>query len=268
MRLGFLRATVFSAGMILGLWAASPLTFAECCLSPEHVLSTQGHSEMKLTPDSLNFGVAVEATAPTLVKLRTENNTKLQKIIAGLKATNAPHLTLQSQAVNYSPVYRSPEKNRLPVLIGYRANSSLLVSLKNLEPSADLGNWGSVLMDAALKNGASRVDGLTFFVNDLTTPRREALKKAVEDALANARIMAAAAGAKLDAVQGIDGSPQFNVGGNFRAAPMMMKSAMEEDVAVSQPALEVGETTLTSDVSIRFLLKPLVTPTTATTKPQ
>jgi uncharacterized protein len=234
--------------------ALAPQAHAECCLPPDRVLSTQGHSDIKLRPDSLSFTMAVEATAPTLTAVRQENNVKLQKILTALKALNYPHLVLQTNMVQYNPIHRAQEKNKLPTRIGYQANSSLQATLKNVS-TAELGTMGAQLVEAALRSGADNVGSLNFFVDDMTAARREALKKAVEDAVANATIMATAAGAKIEGVLGIDGSPQYNVGGYVRSMPMLMKSAMADVEVAQTPALEAGENTLTSDVSLRFLLK-------------
>jgi uncharacterized protein YggE len=216
---------------------------------PPGTISTQGHGEVKVRPDSLNVSVTVESRETTLAAARAENNRKAQTIIAALKGLNIPGLKLETQNLSVYPVQDYQQKGKLPRIIGYQATNSLQVTVVNAS-SDTLGDYGSRIVDTALNSGANNVGGLNFYVTDMAAPRKQALVLAVKDAQGNADAMAHAAGLTLNGVYSLEGTPQF--GGYPRPMMYSMKvAAGAADQEVAAP-VEVGETTVTSDVTARF----------------
>lgn len=225
---------------------ASPLP-AKADTIPEHVITTQGHGEIKVRPDSLNVSVSVETKKPTLAAARAENNQKMQAIIASLKGLNIPNLKLETQNVNVYPV-QDYQNNKLPKIIGYQATNSLSVTVTNAAPDA-LGDIGSKIVDTALNVGASNVGGLNFYLTNVSAARQQALELAVKDARGNADAMARAAGVAISGLHSLEGSPQFNT---FRPAPMYTMKAARAEADTGSVPVETGENTITSDVTARF----------------
>lgn len=213
------------------------------------LISTQGHGEVKVRPDSLNVSVTVESKQSTLAEARKENNRKAQAIIAALKGLNIPNLKLETQNLSVYPVQDYQQK-KLPRVIGYQVTNSLQVMVTGAA-SDMLGEYGSRIVDTALNAGANNVGGLNFYVTDMSTARMQALELAVKDAKRNADAMAHAANITLSGVYSMEGTPQF--GGYPRPMPMYaMKSAGQDAEASVAAPVEVGETTVTSDVNIRY----------------
>jgi uncharacterized protein YggE len=221
---------------------------AQQVLPPEGTVTTQGHGEVKVRPDSLSVNVTVETKSETLASARSENNHRMQAIITALKALNLPALKLETQGVNAYPLQGEPQKNRLPKVIGYQVTNSLNVTLTGV-PADSLGDNGSRIVDTALNVWATNVGGLNFFVNDMTAPRAKALELAVKDARANAQAMAKAAEIALTGVYNMEGTPQF--GGYPRPMYATMRSMAKAEDASPTP-VETGESTVTSDVTVRF----------------
>jgi hypothetical protein len=113
-----------------------------------------------------------------------------------------------------------------------------------------LGDDGSRIVDTALNAGANNVGGLNFFLTEVAGPRAQALDLAVKDARHNADAMAKAADITLTGIYSMEGSPQFN---NYpRPMPMFAMKAAASAESMAQTPVETGETTITSDVTIRY----------------
>jgi len=232
----------------VGLILLPAQVMAQQAFPPEGTVTTQGHGEVKTRPDSLSVSVTVETKTETLPAARSENNHRMQAIIAALKGLNIASLKLETQGVNVFPVQGETPKNKLPKIVGYQVINSLNVTVSRA-PAESLGEAGSRIVDTALNAGATNVSGLNFFVDDMAAPRAKALELAVKDAQANAQAMAQAAQIHLTGVYNMEGSPQF--GGYPR--PMYAMKAMARDTAEASPTpVETGEATITSDVTIRF----------------
>lgn len=249
-KLQFSKRKVLPA-LLVGVLAFSPLLSltAKADNIPERVITTQGHGEVKIKPDSLNVSVSVETKNATLNTARAENNRKTQAIISALKGLNISGLKLETQNVSVYPI-QDYDNHKLPKVIGYQVNNSLNVTVTGASTET-LGETGSKIIDTALGAGASNVGGLNFYLTNMSAARQQALEIAVHDARANADAMARAAGVAISGLHSMEGTPQF---GNYPPPRPMMYSMKAEraDMGTGSTPVEAGETTITSDVTVRF----------------
>lgn len=215
---------------------------------PPRLVTTQGHGEVKVRPDSLTVPVTVETRQPTLAEARAENNRKAQAVINALKALNIPGLKLETRSIFVYPIQDEPQRGRLPRVIGYQAGNSVEATVTGA-PVGKLGEYGSRILDTALNAGANQTGGIRFFIADMAAARTQALELAVKDAQRNAEAMAKAANVTLNGVYSLEGTPQF---GGYPMPMMTMKAARSSDEAAVPVPVETGETTVTSDVTARF----------------
>lgn len=235
-------ATTFQLG-------ASSSVMAQQVFPPPGTVSTQGHGEVKVRPDSLSVNVLLQTKDTKLVDARNENNRKTQAIIAALKGLKIPNMKLETQGLNVHPI-NSYEKGEMAKVVGYQVNNGVNVTVTGASPEM-LSEYGSRIVDSSLNAGANNVSGLNFFLDDPAPARGEALALAVKDARRNADVMAKAADVTITGIHSMEGSPQF---GGF-PQPVAMYSMKARGGAAEADAsapVEVGETTVTSDVTIRF----------------
>jgi hypothetical protein len=239
---------LLASGISLGVTLAPVPVMAQDI--PPQTITTQGHGEVRVKPDSLSVQVTVESKAPTLAAARDENNRKMQSVIAALKGLNIQRMKLETQNFQVYPIHGEYQKDKLPKVIGYQATNSLNVSVTGAAPES-LGDAGTRIVDTALNAGANNVGGLNFYLHDMSTARTQALQLAVQDARKNAEAMAKAADTTLNGLYSLEGSPQF---GGFPPRPMAMYSmkAGGADAEMARTPVETGETTVTSDVTARF----------------
>lgn len=242
----------FRVLMALGIAASAAgmpgISFSQV-VPPQNTITTQGHGEVKVRPDSLSVNVTVESKNAVLAAARSENNRKMQAIIAALKGLNIPNLKLETQGLNVYPIQGEYQKDKLPKTVGYQVNNNLNVSVTNAS-AENLGEYGSRIVDSALNAGANNVGGLNFYLTETAGPRAKALDLAVKDARNNADAMAKAADITLTGVYSIEGSPQFNM--PPRPMPMYSMKAGMAAAEMAQTPVETGETSVTSDVTIRY----------------
>lgn len=239
---------LLALGVTAGAVMMPMVSFAQV-VPPQNTITTQGHGEVKVRPDSLSVNVTVESKNAALATARNENNRKMQALIAALKGLNIPNLKLETQGLSVYPLQGEYQKDKLPKTIGYQVNNNLNVTVTGAAPDA-LADYGSRIVDTALNAGANNVGGLNFYLTEMAAPRAKALELAVKDARNNADALAKSANLALTGVYSIEGSPQYSM--PPRPMPMYAMKAGMADAEMSRTPVETGETTVTSDITIRY----------------
>jgi len=243
-----------AAGMILAMSLLLIPTLAVAEQPLERVISTQGHGEVRVKPDSLSLNLMVEATHAELAAAREENNRKMQAIIKSLKALNIPNLKMETQNVQVYPMQGEYVKNQLPKTLGYRVTNGLRITVNKADPKM-LASFGSRISDVALTSGANHLQGLGFYLDDMTQARRDALQAAVKNARENAEAMAEAAGLGISGVHSIEGSPMYSsmMRRDYAATETTLRMRGASGGVVNQNLpVELGEEIISSDITVRF----------------
>jgi uncharacterized protein YggE len=197
-------------------------------------ITTSGTASVRVAPDAARLHISVVTQSPTLKEARGENSVQVRKVMDALADLRIPDLKMKSVDVQVSPIHEREEHlkvDRLPRVLGYRVTNSFTVLVENKD-RAKLGEAAARLLDTALEQGVTNVSRVEFFRKDLESIRREALTRAVEDALANARALAKGIQATIRDTVSVDGTPQFYggvslqnamspTGGEGRATPLV-----------------------------------------------
>jgi uncharacterized protein YggE len=229
--------------------ALQPGPAAEAKKEP-HTLRTSGSATVRVTPDAARVFFGVQTQAAKIKEARLDNNNRVRKIMETLAALKIPGLKTKTSDVQVDLLYGRSDGSQLPPLTGYRVSTTFTVLVQDDDP-VKLGSLASRVLDTALESGANSVQQITFLSKEgLTQARRKALTQAVEDALANARALAA--GAKKGQVEAItiDGPPMYRdrpVAGNRNA---MVQSANVTIPDGGEAALVVGDLEVTCQVNV------------------
>lgn len=194
-------------------------------------VTTTGHGVVSVVPDEAAVTAGVHTQAATAADALAQNATRMNDVIAALKAHGGKDL--QTQQVSLYPQSREDG-----TIIGYTADNSVSAS----SPIAGAG----ALIDAAVGAGANTVSGPTLSVSDRDARYRDALKKAVEDARAKALALADAGGFGIGPV-----STVVEVAGS---APQPIFAAAAKDAAAPTP-IEPGTQDVTADVTVTFSIR-------------
>lgn len=248
----YLKRSSMLAGLTAGIVALAPGKASaggpsarpEARHVSEQLIITQGVGRVSIRPDSLRVEVGVEAQADTVEKAQNEVNTRMERVIQAIQRLQIAGLVLQTETLQISPVYSEPQGNQPPRIVGYRASNSVSATVRG-PAYENLGAQGSRIVDAAVRAGANRLLGISFFASDLRDAQARSLKAAVEDAERNARTMADAARVSLDGLVSLEGGPE--------SGPRPL--AFERVAAAAPTPVEVGEIVVTSQVTAKFMFQ-------------
>ena len=171
-------------GLVLATTSAWAQTPGSPAMDPP-VVVVQGEGVVRKAPDQAFVRIGAESRARNPKEAQTTNAEAMsavqQKLAAAGIAKDAVRTVIVSlqQEFDYNNGKQTPR--------GYVARNIIEVRVD------DLAKLGEV-MDASVGSGATSIQGLTFDLKDREATEREALTRAVADAMA--RATAAAAGAK------------------------------------------------------------------------
>ncbi len=222
----------FLVGIAIAI-AAAPVGAASQQRAAEGrpVLTVVGQGRDSVPPDMavIRFGVAHEAPVPEAAMARVSG--ALAALRERIAASGVAPDDVQTGSLTLTPLWeRAPESDARRKIGGYLADSRLRVRLRD---PALVGP----LLEAGLEAGANRLDGLSFALQDPGASEGRALRRAVEDAMRKARILAAAAGVSLGEILSISETVAL------RGGPVMARGlAPAEAVPVAPGEIETGAT--------------------------
>ena len=201
-------------------------------------ISVTGSATINVVPDMATITLGVTTTGDTAAAAMVANNAAVSAVIARLIAAKVADRDMQTSNLSINPNWVANAAGSGQQVKGYVANNMLTVRIKALDTT------GAVL-DTAVTDGANTLNGLTFGLADQRPTEDEARKAAVADALARAKLLAEAAGAKLGDIQSI------SEGGQSQPGPTPMFRAMD---SASVPVV-AGEIGISASVTIVWALK-------------
>lgn len=206
-------------GLVVVLtWMGAP-AFAQDVgdISKQPVIVTHGQATVKRAPNQAWVSIAAESRASAPAEAQRLNAEAMQAVNAALSKTG-----LAADAIRTTGYSLQPDMeyvNGRGRIKGYIARNQVEARVD------DLKKLGAVL-DAAGASGATSMAGLKFDITDRAAVERDALRLAVQDAMASARAMASGAGVNVGPIVRIDeqyqASPQpmyaMRAGGGAAAA--------------------------------------------------
>jgi len=225
--------------IIAGL-SPAPARGAETPSPPS--ISVDAEGKVMATPDLATLTLEVETQAATAAAAAQANAQQAERLLAAVKQGLGPEDKVRTLGYRLMPVYSSREKSSPPEIKAYRAVNRLEVKV------LEVGRVGTVI-DTALKNGASRVNGPTWGHARLEELQRQAAVNALQRARGLAEALAQAAGVKIKGVDKISTGIRFfsprPAGDNYLAAR-----------AVSPTPIEAGEEEIKAHIQAVFLISP------------
>ncbi|MFW6080174.1 MAG: SIMPL domain-containing protein [Gemmatimonadota bacterium] len=197
-------------------------------------------------PDQAVVHAAVETFAETADAAARENARITRSVIDALRDAGVADDRIRTLGYGVQPQYdvqRTPDGPDRRI-VGYRAINTIEATIVDLE------RVGAVI-DAAIDAGANRIAALRFELSEPEQARREALRRAVATAHADASAIAEAAGLRLGPVMRVTSAD------TERAPAVLARTAMpaEADVAAPTP-IEPGPIRTTADVTVVYRLEP------------
>jgi uncharacterized protein len=225
--------------VIVGL-SQPPAQAAETPSPPS--ISVDADGKVMATPDLARLTLEVETQSATAAAAGQENAKQAGGVISAVKQVLGPEDKLRTLGYRLMPVHSSKDKSSPPEIKGYRAVNQLEVKI------LDVARLGTVI-DTAMKNGATRVNGPYWSHSRLEELQRQAAVNALERARRLAEALAQAAGLKIKGVDKISTGIRFI---SPRAAGETFMAAK----AASPTPIEVGEEEISAHIQAVFLVSP------------
>jgi uncharacterized protein len=225
--------------------AALPANAAE---EPAPRIIVSGEGEAAAAPDMALISLTVLREGDTARAALDANNKAMSDVLAAMKAFGIAEKDLQTSGFSIQPryLYADPNKNETfePKITGYSVFNTLGVRIR------DLTKVGEAL-DQSVTLGVNQGGNITFVKDDASAVMEQARKKAVENAVAKAKTITAAAGVGIGRI--LEMSEQ-----SYQPGPIPM---MQADLAMAKSAgapmvpVAAGENSYRVTVNVTFEIK-------------
>jgi uncharacterized protein len=208
-------------------------------------ISVDAEGKVVATPDLASLTLEVETQAPTAAAAGQENAQQTERVLKAVKPVLGPDDKLRTLGYSLVPVHAYQDKSSPPEIKGYRAVNRLEVKIMEV---ARLGG----LIDIAMKNGTTKVNGPYWSHSRIEELQRQAAVNALERARRLADALAQAAGLKIKGVDKISTGVRI-ISPRGAGEPYMMAKASGP---ASATPIEAGEEEIKAHVQAVFLVTP------------
>jgi uncharacterized protein YggE len=159
------------------------------------VLRVVGEAEVGVEPDLVTFEVGAAIRDASASKAMSDVAKITERLLAALRSAEIPRENIRTTQLALNEV-QVPVPGHKGEAGEYRRAYEATHALRAALDREQFDHLGEIL-DAALRVGATFVEGITFKVRDEVALQREGLMEAVKDAHSKAEVMAAAANVPL-----------------------------------------------------------------------
>jgi len=235
----FALAAVLAGGLVA--LACTETTVVPPDSESQSGISVNGSGSVFGEPDVAVLTLGVEAQAESVGEARNEAAETMDAVTGALREGGVAEEDIQTTYFSVQPRYNFVEGEQ--ELIGFFVENIVTVKIRNID---DTGT----LIDSAVDAGGdeTRIDNLTFTIDDPTVLEDEARQLAMDDARARAETLAEAGGVDLGEPQSISES-----GG---ARPIAFDGAELAAAQDEAPAttIESGELEVVIDVQVQYAI--------------
>ena len=198
-------------------------------------ITVNATGEVKAKPDIAYITLGVTTQSADAAAAAEDNASKTTAVIDALKKVGIKQSDIETTGYSVSPIM--DYKKSPAVIVGYNVANQVRVTVR------DLDRIGS-LIDTGIKAGANNVQNVSFFIENDSALKREALVKAISEAQLKAEVMARSAGVKLGKVVSISET------GGYSPQPILAGMAKME--SVSTTPIIPGDVTATASVTVVY----------------
>jgi hypothetical protein len=220
---------------------------SDASASPQRTITVSGEGEASAEPDQATVRFAIVSRAESAKAARSDNADAAQSAMNAVRALDIDEGDIQMQSLTLQPQRRYNRQTGETEELGYEATRRIRVEVSDLDRLPDL-------IARVVEQGANRLDGVQYDIDDRTTVRNEALRKAAEAARGKAELLASTLGASLGPVQQIReqqySAPQPRA--SFSLDAMAVKSSEESG---EPEAFAAGRITVEATVQVTFELR-------------
>ncbi len=212
--------------------------------SQQEGIWVNGTGKVMAVPDVAILSLGIEAQATSVAEAQDQAAEAMAEVIEALKDQGVAEKDIQTQYFSIQRVTRWDEDKYQETVIGYRVTNMVTAKIRKV---AEAG----IVIDAVAAAGGdyTRINSISFTVDDPSPYYEEAREKAVADAEAKAKLLAEVAGVKL-------GKPSYISESSYVPSPIYRQDLVE--AAAGVPAVETpispGEMEITLTVQLAYAI--------------
>jgi len=229
-----LSPMALSATLMAAACLALPVTATADDGSQSGRITVSGTGTAEIAPDMAIINLSVVEQADTARDALDANTSAMSEVLEAMKGAGIEERDLQTAMFQIMPRYENKRKGQAyeQEIIGYEVRNSLTVRVR------DLTKLGSVL-DRSVTLGVNQGGAVQFTNDDPSAAIEDARTKAMQNAIAKARLLTETAGIGLGAVLEInehDAQPQPRA---VARADMALASSAEVPIAAGENSYAV-----------------------------
>jgi len=235
------KATLLAVGLTLVLLVT---VLAGCSTvnltgQPEGI-TVSGEGKVSVVPDLATLSLGVEAQDTTVTAAQAQAAAAMDMIMAALIDNGIAEEDIQTQYFSISDVTRWDDETWEEETVGYKVSNTVSVKIRDME------SIGSVI-DAVIEAGGdlTRVNGISFSVENPSMYYDEAREEAMADAKASAEALAELGGVRL-------GKPIYITEVSYQSGTTYFSGARVDEAMESETSISPGETEITLNVQVTY----------------
>ena len=195
-------------------------------------ISVAGTGKVAVTPDIAILNLGIQSQEKTVALAQSKATDAMNKIVSSLTKNGVATKDIQTQRFSIQVVTRYDTSTNQELIIGYLVTNLVTAKIRVLD------NTGSIIDAVASAGGdLTRIEGLTFSIEDPTNYYTQAREKAMNDAKAKAQQIANLSGVTLGKPVFVSESTSYPInqgsGVSVPAVPTMPISVGEMDISAS-----------------------------------
>jgi hypothetical protein len=209
-----------------------------------------GEGRVSAVPDVALLRLGIEAQAATVAEAQRQGGEAMNGVMGALKAGGVEEKDIKTQRFSIQPVKQWVEEpgtrgRGKEIIVGYRVTNRVTAKIRKIEDA------GAIIEAAASAGGdLTRVDSISFTIDDPTPLYAQARERAVLDAKAKAEQLAELSGVTL-------GKPIYISVGTGRVPMVFEERAMSAAPmpAPAPPPISPGETEIRISVQMVYAIQ-------------
>ena len=216
---------------------------------PNNTIAVSGEGKVQAVPDLATINIGVFSQGTSAVDVKNQNNDKINKVIAFIKAQGVADTDITTSQLSLQPMYDYTKGQQ--VITGYQNNQTVTVKVHGVDKDTSTVDK---ILDGSVNNGANEVSGVSLSIEKPADLQQKAQLIAIEDAKQKAQQLAQAAGLKLGKVVNVSESSSGYPG----PIPYAMDSSMGMGAGVAKsiaPSIQTGSQEIDMTMTVTFEVK-------------
>jgi uncharacterized protein YggE len=228
--------------LAVGLAACSSGTAAVVSSSQQEGIWVTGQGKVTVVPDVATLQLGIEAQAATVAEAQSQASQAMDQVMTALTKNGVAKEDIQTQYFNINAISQWDDKNQRQVIIGYRVSNMVTAKIRTIDKA------GAIIDAVAAAGGdLTRINSISFSVDDPTDYYTQARDKAMADAKAKAEQLARLSGITL-------GKPTYISESSSSPSPTPIRVADQGTSSVETP-ISPGEIDITVSVQVVYKIK-------------